>query len=549
MSDEPIPSGDAPSRAVADPSSHAPRFLLLNAIFPGLGHLAAGRWQWALLLGGPIVVLLLVLVFLAATGDPTALAARMFDPQVLTAILVVEALVLGWRLFAVGATRVITPITARATTIAALAISVLIVLGPQLVVAGLTVDARSASEQVFASVGDGGTWVPTETAPPVEPNDPNFAIDPSASPGASGEPSGSPSATPTVPRVNVLLIGMDSGVGRTTALTDTMIVVSLDPVAKTVSMASIPRDMVDVPLPDGRKYRGKINGLVSYARWHPNKFPGSKDGQSVLTAAVGTLLGLKIDSWAQVNLGGFVYLVDSVGGVNINVTDGFCDPRYKEYGIKGFNITPGRYHMDGEEALAYARVRKAVGESDFTRAGRQQEVIGALRDRLVRGEFLGNPSRFLKSLGQTILTNIKPSFIADYIAIATQVKRDDVFRDVFDHPLVKSGYDARGSIQIPDIKAIRRKAERLFPPTGTRPTEARFEPLPEPGEGPLRSPSKSSTCGLPPKSNNDKPDPKPTDKPAKTPKPTQKPTKPPKPTDPPTPEPPPSEGGDESPAP
>ena len=42
-------------------------------------------------------------------------------------------------------------------------------------------------------------------------------------------------------------------------------------------MASIPRDMVDVPLPDGRKYRGKINGLVSYARWHPNKFPGAKD--------------------------------------------------------------------------------------------------------------------------------------------------------------------------------------------------------------------------------------------------------------------------------
>ena len=105
---------------------------------------------------------------------------------------------------------------------------------------------------------------------------------------------------------------------------------------------------------------------------------------------------MKIDYWAQVNLGGFVYLVDSVGGVNINVTDGFCDPRYKEYGIKGFNITPGRYHMDGEEALAYARVRKAVGESDFTRAGRQQEVIGALRDRLVRGEFLGNPSRFLQ---------------------------------------------------------------------------------------------------------------------------------------------------------
>ncbi len=179
-----------------------------------------------------------------------------------------------------------------------------------------------------------------------------------------------------------------------------MIVASLDPVGQTVSMVSIPRDMVDVPLPDGRSYRGKINGLVSYVRWHPKKFPGAKDGQSVLTAALGKLLGLKIDRWAQVNLGGFVYLVDSVGGVNVNVTDGFCDPGYKEYGIDGFNITPGRYHFDGEHALAYARVRKAAGENDFTRADRQQEVIAALRDRIVRAAFLEQPGQVHQVAGQ-----------------------------------------------------------------------------------------------------------------------------------------------------
>ena len=174
MSDEPVKAGDTPSSPAGAPPSHAPRFLLLNAIFPGLGHLAAGRWKWALLLGGPLLILLLALVLLAATSDRTALAARLFDPAVLTAILVVEALVVGWRLFAVGATRVITPITARATTIAALAISVLIVLGPHLVIAGLTVDARDAATEVFAPVAEGGAWVPTETAPPVEANDPEL---------------------------------------------------------------------------------------------------------------------------------------------------------------------------------------------------------------------------------------------------------------------------------------------------------------------------------------------------------------------------------------
>ena len=278
---------------------------------------------------------------------------------------------------------------------------------------------------------------------------------------------------------------MDSGVGRNTALTDTMIVVSLDPVAKTVSMASIPRDMVDVPLPDGRTYRGKINGLVSYVRWHPGKFPGAKDGQSVLAGALGELLDLKITRWAQVNLGGFVNLVNSVGGVVVNVTDGFCDPRYDEYGIDGFGISPGRYKLNGYQALAYARVRKAAGESDFTRAARQQELIAALRDRLVKGAFMDNPSKFLKSLGETISTNIKPSFIADYIDVAAEVPRKSVFRVVIKRPLVKGTYDERGSIQKPNLKAIRKMAAQLFPPTGTVPEG--FDTMPSAGSGPTKS--------------------------------------------------------------
>ena len=69
-----------------------------------------------------------------------------------------------------------------------------------------------------------------------------------------------------MPRQNVLVVGIKPGIGRNTFLTDTMIVVSLDPVAETVSMVSIPRDMVDVPLPDRHRYRGKINGLALVRR-------------------------------------------------------------------------------------------------------------------------------------------------------------------------------------------------------------------------------------------------------------------------------------------
>jgi LCP family protein required for cell wall assembly len=527
----------------------ASRLFLLTALWPGLGHLAAGRRRWAAILGLPPLILLLVLggaaVIAVLGGTTSSFAARFIDPAVLGALLALEAILLLWRLAALGLVGSIAPFRpALATTVAAV-VAVVIVVGPQVWAANLTIEARDAALAVFEPVDSGGAWVPDQTAPPVESNDPDFGIDASpsllpstsagASASASASPSAAPSATPGVPRVNVLLIGMDSGVGRNTALTDTMIVASLDPVAKTVSMASIPRDMVDVPLPDGRTFRGKINSLVSYVRWHPGKFPGAKDGQSVLTAALGDLLGLKIDLWAQVNLGGFVHLVDSVGGVNINVTTSFCDPTYDEYGINGFGVSPGRYHMNGNQALAYARIRHAAGESDFTRAARQQEVIAALRDRLVAGAFLDNPGRFLKSLGQTISTNIKPSFLADYIDVAAKVQRKDTFRVVIQHPLVRGTSDARGSIQVPDLKAIRVLAAKLFAPTGTRPKG--FDTMTSAGTGSTKRAPSSSTCGI-------RAAPKPTVKPKPTPRPTAKPhatatTGPtPKPTPTPTPEPP-----------
>jgi len=524
---DPVLRDDPAGPGHAHRPASASRLFLLTALWPGLGHLAAGRRRWAAILGLPPLILLLVLVGASAVGvfagSTTSFAARLYDPAILGALLALQAILMVWRLGALGLVGSLAPFRPAFATAVAATIAVVIVLGPQVWAANLTIDARDSADAVFAPSNSGGAWVPDQTAPPVASDDPDFGIEASPSPfaptsddpSASASPSLEPSTTPGVPRVNVLLIGMDSGVGRNTALTDTMIVASLDPVGKTVSMASIPRDMVDVPLPDGRTFRGKINSLVSYVRWHPSKFPGAKDGQSVLAAALGGLLGIKIDKWAQVNLGGFVYLVDSVGGVNINVTNGFCDPTYDEYGMNGFGISPGRYHMNGNQALAYARIRHAAGESDFTRAARQQEVVAALRDRLVGGAFLDNPGAFLKSLGQTISTNIKPSFLADYIDIAAKVQRKDTFRVVIKHPQVRGTYDKRGSIQVPDLKAIRALAAGLFTPTGTRPKG--FDTMPAAGSGGTKRPSSSSTCGI-------KATPRPTVRPKPTAKPTPKPT-------------------------
>lgn len=523
-------TGPDPSAGAAEPGAGAPPpagprltspaiLLVLAAVFPGLPHLLRGRRGWAALLALPVLLPLLAVALLALATGGTSLAARLVDPTVLTALLGAEVLLLAWRLFAVGAVLVLAPVRRTAPTLVAAALAFAIVAAPQLVAAGLTADARDAAASVFAPVSEGGAWVPSAAPPAAASNDPNFgagAASPSAA-ASSGAPSTAPAPSPSeaVQRVNVLLIGVDAGVGRTTFLTDSLIVASLDPVAKTVSMASIARDTVDVPLPDGRVFRPKINSLVAYASMHGDSFPGARDGESVLAAAIGTLLGIKIDLWAEVNLGGFARLVDSVGGISIRVTSAFCDGRYREYGVDGFQISPGWWHMNGDQALAYARVRKAAGESDFTRAARQQEIIGALRDRIVRGGLLNDPARFLASLGQTVRTNIDPALIADWIDAATQVGRADVFRIVVDHPYVAAGYDVRGSIQIPDIPAIRAMAARLFPPAGTRP--AGFDTMPSNGTGATRSASSSASCGT-------APTPRPTPKATATPTPTPSPT-------------------------
>ena len=497
----------------------AGRLFLLSSIIPGLGHAATGRRRWAALFAGPIAVALLVGTAVALTTPSTVLAARLFDPAVLGGLLALQAVVLGWRLIAVLAVGRIASLSKTPMTAVAVVLAFAIVIVPQGYVGFLTLVAHDAATAVFepAQADDGEAWVPPVDAPPppVAADDDDFDLLPrSLAPLETPPPS---SAAPTAQRVNVLLIGMDSGIGRNTALTDTMIVASLDPVGKTVSLVSIPRDLVDVPLPDGRLFKPKLNGLAAYVRWHPGKFPGAKSGQSVLAAAIGQLLGIRITSWAQVDLGGFVALVDSVGGIDITVRKGFCDPRYDEYGIDGFGISPGRYHMNGFQALAYARVRKAAGESDFTRAARQQEVAAALKDRIVRGGLLDDPARFFRSVGETVKTNVKPSLIADYVGLASEIDRKDVYRAVVTYPLIHSGSDVRGSILLPDRNAIRKFANRIFTDPGTRPKG--FETMPEESGGPKKQASSSSSCGV---SATPRPTARPTPRPTK--KPTPKPT-------------------------
>src|SRR5204862_6089644 len=132
------------------------------------------------------------------------------------------------------------------------------------------------------------------------------------------------------------------------------------------------------------------------------------------------------------------------------------DPTDHDCGLPpGFGTTAGRHHLNGPQALGYARIRKATGESDFTRAARQQEILSGIRDRVKAGGFLNDPIGLIKALGNTVQTNIPRSLVPDLADMATRIGRKQTYRVVITHPPVKGAFDGRGSIQVPDVAAIR----------------------------------------------------------------------------------------------
>lgn len=266
-----------------------------------------------------------------------------------------------------------------------------------------------------------------------------------------------------------MLTGIDSSAIRSHALNDTIIVASIDPDTGQVALVSFPRDMARVPTPDGGRFDGKINSLMTYADRHKDKYPAG--GMAALTAEVGFLLGIKVDYYASVDLEGFRKLIDRVGGVTVNVTKAIDDPVYGGWdkpGKIGFKLSVGRHKLDGENALAYVRSRKGVGESDFSRARRQQDLLVALQKKLIDPAMLPNLPGILKDATQTLKTNFPPDRLSEVLALARKTDEALVKRYVLGPPYsthptsITSVY-----ILVPDMARIAKLSVSLFG-TGSR---------------------------------------------------------------------------------
>ena len=190
----------------------------------------------------------------------------------------------------------------------------------------------------------------------------------SNSPGVKATPT--PLAAPGAP-FTVLLLGSDDDGKNKSPLTQSMILVRVDPASKHVTMESIPRDLW-VPLSTGGS--GKIDGAYAYG------------GAAAAIATVQRNFHVHIDEYAWVGLTGLVKLIDLLGGIDVVVTNPVLDDAYPDdinggflYGYKTVAVLPGAQHLDGAHALQYVRSRHNDINGDFGRSARQQEVLLAMK--------------------------------------------------------------------------------------------------------------------------------------------------------------------------
>jgi polyisoprenyl-teichoic acid--peptidoglycan teichoic acid transferase len=268
-----------------------------------------------------------------------------------------------------------------------------------------------------------------------------------------------------IERVTVLLLGIDERKQETGPFrTDTMLVLTIDPAAKTAGMLSIPRDLwVQIPAMDTE---GKIN--IAHFLGDAYNYPGG--GPALAMETVKQELGLPIDYYVRFNFDSFEKVVDAIGGVEICVAEAIDDPEYPaldNYGFDPLHIDAGCQHMDGALALKYARTRHRG--TDFDRAKRQQQVILAIRDKVIKQNLLpqlvSQAPTLLDTLQHAIKTNLTLDQMIQLAKLATQIDPKNIKQATIDENMVV-GYntptDPPQNVLVPIRDKIRELREKLF---------------------------------------------------------------------------------------
>jgi polyisoprenyl-teichoic acid--peptidoglycan teichoic acid transferase len=270
-------------------------------------------------------------------------------------------------------------------------------------------------------------------------------------PGASSQPSPTPPAETTPSpslnqalleeRLTVLLIGVDSteerraqGLGPNT---DTLMLASVGREQSEVTLIGLPRDTVDIPLPDGSTWERKVNGLYS------------ERGVEALVGAMESLFAVPVDGYAQIDMDDFPALVDAVGGVQVSPPEPLTDP------IVDLDLPAGEQVLDGQTALAYVRTRV---DTDYGRMARQQEVLLEVVRKLASPETDVDVRGLLDGLA-SFETDLPLDELPTLLEIGRRAADAPVERTILRPPdfitFEGDAGDGRGYILVPDVEAIR----------------------------------------------------------------------------------------------
>jgi LCP family protein required for cell wall assembly len=250
----------------------------------------------------------------------------------------------------------------------------------------------------------------------------------------------SPNDQPFVPATlkqpfTMLLVGVDKRAEAVTegVRSDTLILVRINPQGNWATMLSIPRDSV-VSLPSGAF--GKVNSAFSFGYYNAEKLYGagtSEDagGGAAAAETMERFLKINVDYIAQVDFYGFERLVDSVGGILVDVKQTLVDPEYptENHGVERIYIAPGVQLMDGKTALVFARSRHST--NDFDRSKRQQQVLKAVLNQVRSRGLAANVSllpNWISVLEQNVRTTLPMSDISTMTDLAGIVSRLDSSR-------------------------------------------------------------------------------------------------------------------------
>ena len=408
---------------------------LLSFIWPGLGQLYLRRRVSALVFAVPIVLVAVWLAALLSQGRALFIGSFLADPAFALAFAAVIVLAGVWRGASMLHAYVVAAPRRRPHVLdSALLAFLLLAIGASHGVVARTAWSAYVFDQTITN-NDFLSALPTESADPNE----QYVEEPSITPFPWGpgstyappRPTGTvtPTAAVKSTRITVLLAGVDWTTDRNHALMDSLMVVSLNTKTHKVAMVSIPRDTANYEFYWGGNagINTKINNFYNLAK--SKLIPAPDLPLTALKKEIGWLVGVNVDYYAIIDLHSFRVLVDTVGGVCVDNPKAINDPS------TGTFIPAGPVCLDGPTALKYVRSREGVGDTDYSRAARQQDVLVAIEQKMATPEGLLMLPDVLGLVGSSIQTDFPMRTVNKYIPIAQRIDPDhDVEKCVLGPP-------------------------------------------------------------------------------------------------------------------